>query len=431
MFSGAAVWWAGFVLAAGIAPQAPQVPGSLRPAAAPIDLTYEDLPKLLKDRGLLMKAAALSVKASRLRTDYLADAGLPQVSVVGGGQGYQTGSLVPTVEPYGGLQASMPLYQGGKYEVEAGSRMVQLTIVQVEEEQIFRRELAGVQEVYWQLLFQRELARLLGEIERRNADIQKAASKRAAKGLVTPTEVTAFAFYGSQLQERIESAQHEGAILQGALASRLALEDETSFKTAETIPHQHDEAFGAKGFDPAVDPGVRKLEAQRTLQEWQSQRWAKWSAPSLDLHGAYLLYLSSDRSFSPLTDRLEWALGVRFSVPLYGGRQFDREAESALTVVQAYDEHIRHERRKFETDVWLHQEELKHLHHLVVSAEALAPRMERIWDETLAEYDRGVRTSQDVLSVLERLATVKVEQVERRRDYQVFKVKLDALVGKR
>lgn len=445
MMGGFLVGWTGFVLA-GTAPPAPQVsltlqgthhfqipisgmPGALRPAAAPpMELKYEDLPRLLKERGALMKAAALSVKASQLRTEYLEDAGAPQVSVVGGGQGYQTGPLTPALEPYGGLQALMPLYQGGKPEVEAGTRRVQLTLALVEEEQVFRRELATVQDIYWQLIYQRELVRLYGEMDRRNSSVQKAASRRAAKGLVTPTEVVAFAFYGSQLQERMESAQYESLLLERRLADRLGLDGDTTFKVAEAIPHQHGEMFEDKRYD---DPALRKLEAQRMLQDYHAQRWIKWSAPSLDLYSSYLLYLSSDRSYGSLRDRLEWAVGVRFSLPLSGGRQYEREAESALTLAQSFEEQIRHERRTFETEIWLHQKGLQQLHQWVVNAEAFDHRMEKIMEETLAEYDRGVRTSQDVLSALERSTAVKVERIERRRDYQLFHVKFEALVGRR
>jgi outer membrane protein len=398
-------------------------------AAWSAPLKYEDLPALIDKKNGAVEAAKESVEASELRTGYFTRSLLPHLDVAAGIERFRTGGLPVDTQPYGGVEVTLNVFRGGHDLLEEKIRTSSLSVSQADQEKSLRQELLRAREIYWDLVFERELIVLLSQMQKRNSENAKAAARRKSRGLITSTDVLAFDLNAQQLKEQYSSSEHEAALLVMALRPKLGWEEKESMETTALIPHEHDDqllSFVSKG---QSHPETKALTAQGEALDAKASQLSRWWVPSVDLYGTYQLYTSRERSFAAQQDRYDLAAGVRLKVSLFDGLQGLNDARGNFRSSHAAQTLASYRQKSLETDIRLAQEEMKHLHELVHGAEEVLESGKRLLSQSMSEYDRGIRTSQDILSVTDRVLLFQKSYLERRRDYQKAKVKLLSLLG--
>jgi outer membrane protein TolC len=392
-------------------------------------LRYDELPDLVKKGNGAVESAEHSVEASRLRTGHLVRSLLPHVDILGGAEHFRTGPYPNDTQPYGGLELFVNVYRGGQDSLEERHRQAQLSAAEAEKDKSVRGQLSQARSLYWDLVFERELATLLKEMNRRNSEGAKAASRRKSRGLVSDTDVLAFDLNSLQLKEKIESSEHEIELVQMALRPRLNWKEDEKIETPTIIPHDHDEGILSAKADGTSHPATRSLFALAESADAQASQQGRWWLPSIDVYGTYQLYTLRERFYPNLQDRFDWSVGFRLRMHLFEGAQQIREAESGHRSAQAYQTLADYTKRTTDAEIRLTQEEMRHIHELVHGAEETMEKGKRILNQSLAEYDRGVRTTSDMLGMNDRVLSYQRTYLERRRDYQKAKVKLLSLLG--
>ncbi len=119
---------------------------------------------------------------------------------------------------------------------------------------------------------------------------------------------------------------------------------------------------------------------------------------------------------------------MRLSVPLFDGLRSSSEAKALR--LRAEGETRRHDQRALAADaaVRVAKEDLKHDHELVHFAEERIAKGKLYLGRTLEEYERGVKNSLDALGAAQRYLGYRRQYAERRRDYQLTKTGLLALM---
>jgi|GEM_PF-869549 len=396
-------------------------------SAAP--LRYEELPDLIKKKNGAVGAARLTVEASRLRTGHIGRSFLPHLDVLGGAEHFRTGPYPTDTQPYGGVELFVNIYRGGQDSLEDSHRQAQLTGAEAEKEKSLREELAHSRSLYWDLVYERELLTVLNEMSRKNVEGAKAASRRRVRGLVSGTDELAFDLSGHQLKEQIESSQHEIELIELALRPRLEWQENEKIETPATVPHDHDESLLAVKADGANHPEPRALLAKADSASALASQQGRWWLPSIDVYGTYQLYTLRERFYPNLEDRFDWSVGLRLKMHLFEGAQQVREAESGHRSAQAIQTLAEYRKRALATDIRLAQEEMRHIHELIHGAELTNDKGKKLLTQSLSEYDRGVRTTSDMLDMYDRVLLFQKTYLERRREYQKTKVKLLSLLG--
>lgn len=401
---------------------------SLR-AAETVTLTYEDLPRWVTERNSAVASAHLAVQAAEARTGVLARSWTPQLIATGGAERFKTGGFATTNQPYGWGEASLNVFQGGKNVLEEKRRVAEVENMATERERLKRDILQEARSLYWQLVAEQERVAMLEQLLERSAENQKAAQRRVNRGLTTDTETLAIDLYSQQLREQQESARHEMEILSIKLAARLQTAEGARFTTEPTVPHVHDDALLAWKPQGQESPEVRHWRAQADLQRARGRQESRWWTPAIDLYGQAGQYTLRDRSFASASDRRDWATGVRARLSLFDGGEAHRESVSGMRRAEAAERRVRYEESLHIAEARSAQEELKHLHELIHNADQHLERSRTLLKRMLSEYDRGVRTSQDMLAAIERLASLQNQHLNRRLEYQRTKARLLALVG--
>ncbi len=397
--------------------------------AETILLKYENLPRLLQEKNGAVSAADLSIQANKERTGFLNRSFLPHVNVDGGVEHFKTGNHSAKTQPYGGAEVTMNLFRGGKDKLEDQSRQSQVTLSESKKEKIIREELSNARNLYWDLVYQREKIKILNQMSQLNIQSQKLAQARVQRGLATNTDVLSIKLFGKQIKEEIESAKHEEKLLQLALAVRLGWKDDSILKTATQIPHEKIEALSNDFIKEVTHPEVEILKGQAQLHKIQSKQFSRWWAPSLDVYGKSYLYTSQEREFPSLKERLDTGVGIKVSSNLFDGLNSRRDAQSEVQQSIANETLAKHKNNILRNDAQLAQEEMIHLSQLIQNGKSYIQQYNVILQQTLQEYDLGLRNTSEASSTLNQYLTLKKSELQYRLEYQKTKTKLLSILG--
>lgn len=398
--------------------------------AETVDLKFEDLPRLVAERNENASGAESLADSARARTGSLGRSFLPSVEAQAGGERFQTGRYPYRSQPYGGLEATANLFRGGRDKLEEGARESQLRGAKASARKAYETELTQARKAFWELVSLKESAALLKVALAVNENHLQMAARRIARGLAAETDRLEFQIYASQLGEEVESLEHETVLVQLRLAALLGAAPGTQFATAAGVPHDHDDALLAAGFDPAAHPDVAWAKANAETASFQKGEALRRWTPSVDVYTGYFLHTLRDRDYLDRGARDDRVVGARLSLPLFDGLRTRSEARALSAQAEGYRLQASQRARATAAQVAVTKEALKHEHELIHRAEERIAQGKRYLALTLDEYGRGVKNSLDVLGAAQRLTAFERQYAERRREYQSIRCDLLALLGR-
>lgn len=403
------------------------LPGGAQEA---VELRFEDIPRLVAGKNRAVSGAERLAEGARARRGHLGRSYLPALDLFAGGERFKTLRYEPKTQPYGQLEARLNLYRGGRDALQAGLIEREADAAAANARKAEAAEVAAARKAYWELVSSRETARVIEAAVSQNAKILETANRRISRGLATETDRLEFEIHRSQLQEELESLRHAALLLEIELAAALGLPAETRFKTPERIEHDHDEALLSVPFEAAAHPDARTLEARSRSLGIERAKARRWWTPSLDVYGGYYLYTQRERDSSSRRERDDEAVGLRLSVPLFDGLRSRAEAESLRLQAEGVERQRAQRELAVDAEVRVAKEDLKHDHELIHYAEERIEQGRRYLTLTLEEYERGVKNSLDALGAAQRFLGYSRAYAERRRDYQLTKAGLLALMNR-
>lgn len=398
-------------------------------AANVVALSADDLPKLLRSKNQNVSGAALLTEAAQARTGHLVRSYLPTLRAEAGGERFQTGTYSERTQAYGGAEVRINLFRGGRDLLEERARDSQVLVSEAGAKKAFESEITHARQLYWRLVFNKEMIRLLGKVVGNNERYLEMANRRIARGISTETDRLDFQIHRSQLKEDIESLTHENILLQISLAAVLGMESETEFKTEDNISHIHDEELLAAKFEPSTHPEVESLRANQGLFSSQRNQEYLWWTPSVDVYGGYYLYTLRERDYLSRGLRDDRVVGLKLTFNIFDGFQSTANAGAFAAQANAYEEQASQRARSVDAQVKVAKEDLKHDHELIHQSEERIEQGKKYLVRTLDEYNRGVKNSIDVLGAVQRQVAFQRQYAERRKNYQITKSGLLALLG--
>lgn len=393
-----------------------------------VELRFEDLPRLVREKNQTVAGAGLLALSARARSGHLSRSFLPSVALDGGGEHFQTGPYGARTQPYGQVEGRLNLYRGGRDRLEAEARGRETALAAGDAERVLAAELEAARTLFWELVCDRETAKVVSEARSRNEKHLEMASRRIARGLATETDRLDFEIHRSQLEEELDSLAHSTLLRQMLLAAALGLPPQTRLGTPERIEHAHDEALLAAAFDPASHPEAAALEARRRGAELERAKERRWWTPSVDVYGGYGLYTLRDRDYLTRSQRDDTVAGVRLSLGIFDGLRSRSEASALALKSQGLARQKAQRELALDAEVLAAKEYLRHDDELVHWAEARIEQGRKYLALTLDEYERGVKNSADVLAAAQKHLAFTRQHADRRRDYELAKAALSALL---
>ncbi len=384
--------------------------------------------KVMTD-NLSVQGQNQSVESEKAKKGYLGRSFLPSVILEFGQERFQTGRYKEYGNPYGMLEARINLFRGGRDSIESEIRNLGARIAEYNRTAAVRDQLNKVRKLQWQITYNNGLVKLLEEEQKQNTKIRAQAERRARSGVASKSDTLEFIIYNSELEEGIESLNHENKILKIGLLPLLGLTSEDELQFQDDLLHEHDDALIAKSFEGKSHPQVTSLNAEYEAYQLQKKSNKLWWTPSLDVYGGYYMYTLRDRDYLAQSARDDTVIGARITFEIFDGLRFQNLATSNHYQAEAKRLQGKHAEKQTYAQYLMLKEDLLHTHEVMHYVEDRIIKSKDYLRITLDEYDRGVKNSLDALTAMQRYYRYEKQFLEKKREYQTIKSDMLALRG--
>ena len=395
---------------------------------AAMPLAADDLEELIKTKNKKVAATTLELRGVEKRLGFLKRSFIPTGEASVGQEKFQTGPYETMNEPMYTLRANLNLYKGGRDSLEETSRRAQKTSMEVQAQQVLQNELFDARELYWNLVYLREINILYSNTLKQNENNLSKALKRINSGLSTNVDKLEFEISETQLKQDMARISVAISTTQRRISAVLGLPPETEFETATLVPHDHNDTTPTQTMDFNLFRDVRLELANKVDFEAQGKILKRWWTPRVDVYAESILSTFRERSFYTQSDQIDNALGIRLSFHFDGLQgQYDGEA----LVAKSLASQLRADQIKIEAEAAFNtaRQELTLLHDLIHEGEKSVEKGAQYLGQTQSEYARGVKNSPDVLSATLKQLEFRKRFAELRRDYAVAKAQLQSLLA--
>ena len=385
--------------------------------------------ELQLQNNLSIQSFGKAQEAEKTRTGYLSRSFLPSITLELGQEKFQTGRYKSFSNPYGMLEARFNIFRGGRDQFESSIRDLQAKAGTLNLSLAKREELNKVRKLQWQIIYNSELVKIFEEERKENSRIKSQANRRASSGVSTRSDILEFTINDSELEESIESLNHENKILKIGLLPLLGLESEESLQFTQNLDHEHDEALLQKRISSKLNPQVEKLYSEYESYELQKRSINRWWTPTFDLYGGYYMYTLRDRDYLAMSARDDTVIGLRLSIELFDGLKSYNQGTSTHYQAESKRLMARHLEKQTDAQAIMYQEDLKHTHEVMHYVQDRLVKSRDYLKLTLTEYDRGVKNSLDALTAMQRYYKYEKQYLEKKKEYQIIKADLLTIIG--
>lgn len=368
------------------------------------------------------------LSASEQLKGFLTRSFLPRVTVSYGNEKYTTGPYERVVQPFGGIEASLNVFNSGKDRLENDKREKNAKIASIDESMALALITAEVRKAMSHYSFLEEVQNIMRDALVLNDTNLKNAQKRIRVGLATKTDFLDFKHQLIQLNLEIETLEYEQGVV-ARLISTLLGEDPTeklavNFTNSHPDHHHHDD-------DAILVPTtnnsiiLQRASLLSDVAQIESKHAKRWWMPSLDIYGYALRFTQKEREYSEPEDRNDYTLGFKFTMPLFDGGESIRQASAQVSLAKAQEAQARAKNLEISRETQNAINKLKLAHALIHGAEDNVQVMSEYREGIQSEYAKGIKNSPDVLQASQRWIESKTNFAEVKKNYQFAKT--DAL----
>ncbi|MDZ4677164.1 MAG: TolC family protein [Oligoflexia bacterium] len=392
-------------------------------------VSFEELPKLIQERNNHYKGARKFLEASGQKTGHLVRSYLPTLKAEVGGETFKRGTHSEMSQPYGAIGANINLFRGGKDKLEDDILDKNLELSKSETESIYEVELAKARRAFWNLVYQKELLRILKAAEEQNQMNLEAAVRRIKAGAATETDRLDFEMESTKFEQDIARLNLGIKNSMRELKVLIGLSETSQLETPEQIPHQHEDQLLKMSVNAQNLREVRSLIANQEISENKKSQYYRWWVPNIDLYGAYGLHTFREIENVDQQNRKETVFGIKLTLDIFDGFQSKVAGSAHSLEAEGFRLEANQVSKELKARIDGAQDELKLTHDLIHSAEKILEQGKKYLQRTLSEYSRGVKNSPDVLGANQRFIEYQRRAIELKKDYQLAKTDLLAVLG--
>jgi outer membrane protein TolC len=391
-------------------------------------LNFEDLPNLIQNKNKRAQASALDLNASQMRLGYFRRSFLPRFEATAGYESFETGPYPSQSDPFYFVRGSINLYRGGRDVLEDKARFAEKEVMNVTNQQTYQGELLQVRQLYWSLVYLVELKKLYEMTLDQNKKNLAHANRLIKSGLSTQVDRLEFEISGTLLDQDIARISVDISNHHRQIAALIGSAPETIFQTLDRIPHDHESPTATEELDFGTYRDVRREQAFQLNLETTAQLLKRWWVPNLDVYAESGLFTFRERNFFTQSDRMDSAVGVKFTLEFDG---FQQKVDGEAFAARARASSLRAQQIKAETAAVFNtaKQELFLIHDLLHVGEKNVEKSQEYLNAVLSDYNRGVKNSPDVLSASLKNLEFRKRFAELRRDYAVVNAKLEAMLA--
>jgi len=393
-------------------------------------ITWDSIPNLARQRNGRISAQVERVQAAESLIGHTLRSFHPVLGISGGLEYAKQGNRSEYTQPYYGIEGRINIYSFGRDSLQervAEARLLasRANSTMTESEVIFE-----IRKYYLDWLLADQLAREYQDALIENQKGLKSAIRRISRGVGTATDRTEFTLNEKDLEQEIESFEHEKKIITTLISGLLRLENSDNLLIQGKLHHAHDEQLQGDLRSFAKDaPISRLIDANHQESLAASAKLVRWWAPDVDLFGGQYLYTFRNREEWRAFDRSESTLGLELRFTLWNAQE-NAQSRASKRLEYAIHSETSQSSAEVNSRMIALQEEMKHAHEILHRIEQKNDLVNSYLQQSLSEYDRGIKQSPDVIVAFQRKLRLKEELNRSMYNHQLARAKLLRELGR-
>lgn len=346
---------------------------------------------------------------------------LPKLELSYGKERYSVGPYNHVVQPFGGIEAKINVFNSGKDSLTNDKRSLEANVASIDAKIIKAQIVAQLRKALAQWAYFDEVANVLEEALQSNKRNTLSAQQRISAGLTTSTDTLDFKQQAITLKQELVPLEYEKGVVRRLILTLMGVD------VAQDLEISFENSHPAEGESKALQRSkqqalvVRKALFEAEIAKLEAKTTARWWAPSVDVYGYALRMLQKDREYPRPDQRNDVSIGFRITLPIFDGGEGHRNAKSKEAISRAQISLTRSNELEVQKSILDAAKKLDLTHELIHGAEENVEIMNKYRSGIAIEYGRGVKNSPDMLQASARWIQAKNNFAEIKRNYQFAK----------
>lgn len=326
-------------------------------------------------------------------------------------------------------KAEWNLYRGGKDSAERSKREIEENLARRQLDQTKTKIAREVSRVFYEMAFTLESIAIKEKALELNQEQTKLAHTKKSAGFTSEADVIEFelreATIKSDIKELLQEKQSKSKELSVFLGRSEASNDlavKGHLEKATQIPNKNKLIQTISDLNPDI------IEAKANLESSKEDKATARSGflPKIDLQAKYGKIANEEKVFS---ENNNYSVGLTVNIPLFSGFSSANELSVATAQVAHSEALVMKQSLSAKAEAETLFSQLATIQERLDLEEKTLSRSEQYYKITLGEYRRGVKNSPDMVGAAERLLNSRIRNLEFRRDFQINRLRLLAMVG--
>jgi outer membrane protein TolC len=397
-------------------------------AKASVNLSEETLHSYFKENPEVRSLKERLEASEKLRGS-LTRSFLPKVELSYGRERYSVGPYNHVNQPFGGIQASINVFNSGKDALENDKRDFQARVSEIDAVVLEAQVVNQIRKDMAYYAFLEEVSAITAAALENNGLNMRSARSRVKAGLSAETDTLDFEQQDIVLKQQMSALNFEKGVTGRMLLTLLGTDPKEEIVIKVQNQHPEHEQKMVINSNPENSLAVKRSLFLSEVARIEMKEAKRWWTPSVDVYGFAVRALQKDREYPLPSQRNDAGIGFKITMPIFDGGTGYRLGQANSAIAKSQDSLAQARKLSMQKEMLDAQMKLELAQELIHGAENNVRVMTKYRKGILEEYNRGVKNSPDVLQANIRWMQANTQFAEVKKNYQIARAEALYLFG--